>query len=62
MNPSQKSPIEYMETTEQRRLNEAREKGNPLEEMGTVPSERQWEVQFAKTTVATRQCLGIFQP
>ena len=29
MNPSQKSPFEYVETTEQHRLDEAREKGIP---------------------------------
>ena len=42
MNPSQKSPIAYMETTEQRRLNEAREKEIPWKKWGPYLSERQW--------------------
>ena len=29
MKPGEKSPVEYLETTEQRRLNDAREKGIP---------------------------------
>src|SRR5262252_1543129 len=42
MNPSQKSPIEYKETNEQRRLNDAREKGIPWKKWGPYLSERQW--------------------
>jgi len=42
MNPSQKSPIEYVETSEQRRLNEAREKGIVWKKWGPYLSERQW--------------------
>jgi Glycosyl hydrolase family 63 C-terminal domain len=42
MNPSQKSPLAYMETSEQRRLNEAREKGIPWKKWGPYLSERQW--------------------
>jgi Glycosyl hydrolase family 63 C-terminal domain len=42
VNPSQNSPIAYIETTEQRRLNEAREKGVPWKKWGPYLSERQW--------------------
>src|ERR1700741_2486325 len=42
MNPSQKSPIAYMETNEQRRLNDARDKGIPWKKWGPYLSERQW--------------------
>jgi hypothetical protein len=42
MKPSQKSPIDYVETTEQERLNEAREKGIPWKKWGPYLSERQW--------------------
>jgi len=37
-----KSPISYIETTEQRRLNEARETGVPWKKWGPYLSERQW--------------------
>ena len=36
MKTTQKSSVAYMETTEQRRLNEAREERRPLEKVGTV--------------------------
>ena len=39
---SEKSPIAYMETSEQRRLNEAREKGILWKKWGPYLSERQW--------------------
>jgi len=42
MNPSQKSPIAYMETKEQHRLNEARDAGIPWKKWGPYLSERQW--------------------
>ena len=42
MNPTQNSPVAYIETTEQRRLNEAREKGIPWKKWGPYLSERQW--------------------
>jgi len=42
MNPMQKMPIEYAETTEQRRLNQAREVGLPWKKWGPYLSERQW--------------------
>ena len=42
MNPMQKMPIEYAETTEQRRLNQAREIGLPWKKWGPYLSERQW--------------------
>src|ERR1700741_4528892 len=42
MNPSQKSPLAYMETSEQRRLNETREKGVPWKKWGPYLSDRQW--------------------
>ena len=42
MNPTQKSPISYIETTEQHRLNEAREEGIPWKKWGPYLSERQW--------------------
>ena len=42
MNPNQKSPIAYKETSEQHRLNEAREEGIPWKKWGPYLSERQW--------------------
>jgi len=42
MNPREKSPVDYEETNEQRRLNEAREKGTPWKKWGPYLSERQW--------------------
>jgi hypothetical protein len=42
MTPSQESGIAYMETNEQRRLNDAREKGIPWKKWGPYLSERQW--------------------
>ena len=47
MKPSQtesspKSPVAYMETNEQRRLNDAREKAIPWKKWGPYLSERQW--------------------
>jgi len=44
MNPQaqQHSPLSYVEVTEQKRLNEAREKGVPWKKWGPYLSERQW--------------------
>jgi hypothetical protein len=42
MKPSQKSPIDYAQTNEQRRLNDAREAGAPWRKWGPYLSERQW--------------------
>jgi len=42
MNPVQKMPIDYAETSEQRRLNQARETGVPWKKWGPYLSERQW--------------------
>jgi hypothetical protein len=42
MKPSQKSTPDYAETNEQKRLNEAREKGVPWKKWGPYLSERQW--------------------
>src|SRR5512135_2984307 len=43
MNPTtQKSPISYIETKEQKRLNEARDRGIPWKKWGPYLSERQW--------------------
>jgi len=42
MKSSQKSPITYIETKEQRRLNDARETGIPWKKWGPYLSERQW--------------------
>ena len=42
MNPSQKAPHDYVETTEQKRLNAAREAGVPWKKWGPYLSERQW--------------------
>jgi hypothetical protein len=42
MNPSQKSPLDYAETAEQKRLNVAREAGVPWKKWGPYLSERQW--------------------
>jgi len=39
---SNKSPVTYMETKEQRRLNDARESGIPWKKWGPYLSERQW--------------------
>ena len=40
--PSQKTPITYIETKEQKRLNDARETGVPWKKWGPYLSERQW--------------------
>jgi|KBSSwiStaDraftv2_1062776.scaffolds.fasta_scaffold04892_2 hypothetical protein len=42
MEPRQKARINYVETAEQHRLNEAREKGIPWKQWGPYLSERQW--------------------
>ena len=42
MKTSEKSPIAYFETSEQKRLNDAREKGIPWKKWGPYLSERQW--------------------
>jgi hypothetical protein len=42
MTPSQKSPITYVQTNEQKRLNDARETGVPWKKWGPYLSERQW--------------------
>jgi len=42
MNPIHKMPIEYVETSEQKRLNQARESGVPWKKWGPYLSERQW--------------------
>src|SRR5215470_2421854 len=42
MNPPKKVPLEYAETAEQRRLNQARENGIPWKKWGPYLSERQW--------------------
>src|SRR5690242_16665566 len=43
MTPETKKPsISYIETKEQRRLNDTREKGIPWKKWGPYPSERQW--------------------
>jgi mannosylglycerate hydrolase MGH1-like protein len=42
MTPSQESGIAHMETNEQRRLNDARDKGIPWKKWGPYLSERQW--------------------
>src|ERR1700751_4403294 len=42
LGPNQKPPISYIETSEQRRLNDAREKGIPWKKWGPYLSERQW--------------------
>ena len=42
MNPSPKSAIDYVETSEQKRLNAARETGVPWKKWGPYLSERQW--------------------
>ena len=38
----ERSPLQYVEVTEQKRLNEAREKGIPWKKWGPYLSERQW--------------------
>jgi len=42
MKPSQKSAIDYAQTNEQKRLNDARETGVPWKKWGPYLSERQW--------------------
>ena len=42
MKSSQHSPLDYAETTEQKRLNQARETGMPWKKWGPYLSERQW--------------------
>jgi len=42
MKPSQKSAIDYAQTNEQKRLNDARETGAPWKKWGPYLSERQW--------------------
>ena len=44
MNPKaqEPAPLSYVEVTEQRRLNEARERGVPWKKWGPYLSERQW--------------------
>src|SRR5689334_6239805 len=42
MKPPKSIPIDYAETTEQKRLNEARESGIPWKKWGPYLSERQW--------------------
>jgi hypothetical protein len=42
MKSSEKSPIAYIETKEQKRLNETRETGIPWKKWGPYLSERQW--------------------
>jgi len=42
MNPVQQIPINYAETAEQKRLNQARETGVPWKKWGPYLSERQW--------------------
>jgi len=41
-NPQERVPLSYVEVTEQKRLNEAREKGVPWKKWGPYLSERQW--------------------
>jgi len=42
MTPNHKSPMIYVETNEQKRLNDARETGAPWKKWGPYLSERQW--------------------
>ncbi len=42
MTPSQRTPVAYIETNEQKRLNDARELGIPWKKWGPYLSERQW--------------------
>ena len=42
MEASRQSPIDYVEVTEQKRLNDAREQGIPWKKWGPYLSERQW--------------------
>ncbi len=42
MKSSEKFPVTYLETSEQRRLNSAREMATPLKKWGPYLSERQW--------------------
>ena len=55
MKSSEKTPITYIETKEQKRLNEARETGVPWKKWGPYLSERQWGT-VVKTTVRA-ECL-----
>jgi hypothetical protein len=42
MNPIQKSPTDYAQTDEQKRLKDAREAGVPWKKWGPYLRERQW--------------------
>ncbi len=42
MKPSQSSAIDYVQTNEQKRLNDEREAGIPWKKWGPYLSERQW--------------------
>ena len=42
MKPPKSIPIDYAETTEQKRLNQTRETGIPWKKWGPYLSERQW--------------------
>jgi len=42
MNPEQSASLNYMQVTEQKRLNDAREQGIPWKKWGPYLSERQW--------------------
>ncbi len=55
MKKSEKSSVGYVETAEQKRLNEAREAGIPWKKWGPYLSERQWGT-------VRGQCVGLLQP
>ncbi len=61
MKTSQKSSVAYMETTEQRRLNETREKGIPWKKWGPYLSETTMG-HCPRRLQPGRECLELFQP
>jgi len=61
MKSSQKPYLDYVETNEQRRLNDCREKGIPWKKWGPYLSERQWGT-VREDYSEDGECLELFQP
>ena len=60
MKSSEKFPVTYFETSEQRRLNSASEMATPLKKWVPCPSERQW-APYGKLQ-SRWKCVGLLQP
>jgi hypothetical protein len=57
----QRSPFSYVQVTEQKRLNEAREKGIPWKKWGPYLSERQWGT-VREDYSENGECVGLLYP